>query len=950
MRTTTAAQLAALDAEDRSTWLRVLVDRGSSDWVDLSAFEGVNWVKSATYQGGEDTNTITASINLRRRHYDLNISPLVDSSKINVAGTVIRLWADIKIEVAVMPGGIAPSSSDWVEAFNGKITKFSMHDKVVVLSCSDQAAVPIAKFIETQQKRPADPSTSAPVEDIMQEILDAEFGASAVVLYSENGTVATPFDPADSPGWQIKEYIQSKRTVFEALRILAEQIGWSIRYRWNDDADAFVLTFFDPGREERARGTLTLTGQPTAGQTFVINTTTITAKASGAGADEFNIGSTVAETCTNIAAAVTAGTESGNIIGWGVDQTAVFQWQTPGTAGNAIVFTEAMSNTTADGGGTLGGTIAGRDLTPDRSFGPGQYKFAYGVGQDLTMVRNKVAITYGRTQDDRTTVLLQDAASQSAYGVRFMQIALDGASQIDTESEARRMGDGFLDDLKEPAANHTVTVNYFWPVEVGDYYTMQANGELFDTDQNVAVRSWRHVLSEKKMATTFTCSGKVSGGRKRWFKYEAQKAAPGVDQYTDDAPETPTATAGVGLIIYEYDDPRGMSPPINDWALTKVYASESSGFTPSDSTLRYTGRSTRVEIGGLTPGETYYVKAQFLDSSGNVSATSTQVSEATQKVGAYHLNEDSTIVNMIPNGQFGHATIGTASEPPDRWTADGWGVDITEETSTIETSTRALRFSEDGTGPLQLTTDYIPVSAETLYKIAIRMQTASGLSNLRLDGLYFDKNKAFVSSFSTSLVAVTSVGVWGTFEHFHIYGDGSGSTTAFMRWILKTNSANVGDVILDAATMLEAKQTFSSYRSTTVSLAAVSWTPIAHDTEVYDYGGVTLGGTVYGFNPANGRYTCLQPGKYCFSWNFGVSAVPSGAQIGSAIYLNGAGYKYGNYPQNNGAASNLYTNGTAEVEMVKGDYVDVRGFNSHSSSVTTFSGSAGMFFIGSRSE
>ncbi len=134
---------------------------------------------------------------------------------------------------------------------------------------------------------------------------------------------------------------------------------------WHDDDD-FTFSSERGGYSfelaaQFAQGTLTFGGGlPTAEDTFVINATTITAKTSGAVGDEFNIGVDEAATIVNFVAAVNAGTESANVKAWdGAGDTVVFEWLTAGTAGNAIVFTTALANTTIDGGGTLGGTHAG---------------------------------------------------------------------------------------------------------------------------------------------------------------------------------------------------------------------------------------------------------------------------------------------------------------------------------------------------------------------------------------------------------------------------------------------------------------------------------------------------------------------------------------------------------------------------------------------------------------
>lgn len=113
----------------------------------------------------------------------------------------------------------------------------------------------------------------------------------------------------------------------------------------------------------KAQGTMTLTGLPTADDTFVLGTTTLTAKANGAGSvDHFTIGAGAAACIVNLVA--TLG-ECTGFAAWtavdGAGDTMVITAAEAGAAGDAIVFTESLDNTTIDGGGTLGGTRAGHD-------------------------------------------------------------------------------------------------------------------------------------------------------------------------------------------------------------------------------------------------------------------------------------------------------------------------------------------------------------------------------------------------------------------------------------------------------------------------------------------------------------------------------------------------------------------------------------------------------------
>jgi hypothetical protein len=72
--------------------------------------------------------------------------------------------------------------------------------------------------------------------------------ANKFLLYSEDGAAATPFDVADTPNWSILKYNQRKIHVLEALRTLAIQIGWDVRYHWQTTTASFELMFFQPDR------------------------------------------------------------------------------------------------------------------------------------------------------------------------------------------------------------------------------------------------------------------------------------------------------------------------------------------------------------------------------------------------------------------------------------------------------------------------------------------------------------------------------------------------------------------------------------------------------------------------------------------------------------------------------------------------------------------------------
>lgn len=113
-----------------------------------------------------------------------------------------------------------------------------------------------------------------------------------------------------------------------------------------------------------AVGTLTFTGLPTAGETFVVGTRTYTFVSAGASVDgQVNIGADATATASNASGAINgthaANTENPDASASATDGVVAVSASSAGPDGNGIVFTEALSNATMDGGGVLGGSQAG---------------------------------------------------------------------------------------------------------------------------------------------------------------------------------------------------------------------------------------------------------------------------------------------------------------------------------------------------------------------------------------------------------------------------------------------------------------------------------------------------------------------------------------------------------------------------------------------------------------
>jgi hypothetical protein len=146
-----------------------------------------------------------------------------------------------------------------------------------------------------------------------------------------------------------------------------------------------------------AQGTLTITDQVSADESFVIGSTTYTFKAVADEAGEIAIGVDEATTKLNIVAAIN-GTDLINSAHPDVSAAdfvgddCVITALVGGTAGDSIVFTEDITNGSVDGAGTLGTTQAGADCTAANADGAligadegTTYSLSQGTGTSVTV-------------------------------------------------------------------------------------------------------------------------------------------------------------------------------------------------------------------------------------------------------------------------------------------------------------------------------------------------------------------------------------------------------------------------------------------------------------------------------------------------------------------------------------------------------------------------------------
>lgn len=155
---------------------------------------------------------------------DLSYSPLLDLNRI------------VTVEVATTAIGATVVAGDYKLLFKGTIDVVNFEHDPVVAVCRDLGAPLVDRWIEAETFFGSGGAGTA-IQTVMQNIIDNVFG----------GGVYTLFVPV-SPGANVVTYKQQRMSVMDALQDLVQQIGWDVRFKWDDGTSTFRLTLSEPPR------------------------------------------------------------------------------------------------------------------------------------------------------------------------------------------------------------------------------------------------------------------------------------------------------------------------------------------------------------------------------------------------------------------------------------------------------------------------------------------------------------------------------------------------------------------------------------------------------------------------------------------------------------------------------------------------------------------------------
>lgn len=172
--------------------------------------------------------------------------------------------------------------------------------------------------------------------------------------------------------------------------------------------------------------------------------------------------------------------------------------------------------------------------TPDWTLPPSEYLTVEELKFGDRNVRNVIGIWFfdAAAGNARTYRFVKDDASIAIYGRRYMQIAEQFSSNINTETEALKMINAALSDLSTPFVDHTITTLDLWFAQLGDLVALPANDVHYNDDQAFALVSIRRTWAEGVGRVSFRTRGKPGGAYSDWIR----KAGMGPDPNLGPSP------------------------------------------------------------------------------------------------------------------------------------------------------------------------------------------------------------------------------------------------------------------------------------------------------------------------------------------------------------------------------------------------------------------------------
>ena len=455
---------------ETSIYRKSEVQDGGGTYRDLTSLRGVDFLKSASLQDDVDKKIATSTIRCLRdkqgmhlgRYNDnvLNKTPFAGdprSAGYSVGGELLALTRSIRTYVDRRALDTEQLDDDglphWNIQFDGVIddVDWGGDSNELSIAARDFGARLLDVFIPITTTRGSAGGT--PLETELQQLItDAKGDAPAPAYLTQWGlpAVAT-YDllTVNSPLWNIRQWAQQPMALLQALNVLAEQIGWTVRVSFDQGLNGFRVQLYEPGRRQTWPA-VRLTGD----EILKVN--------------DLKVG--LADIRNEV-------------------------WVTFSPApGSSLVIPTIPSGT---GTATPGSVY----------FGPAGTYAAASTSQGEEPNR----VTY-RVRSDQLNPTEQGFDSITRNGVRRMIVGEASTSNINTLAEAQRLAVAMLRDLHEPMMSKGIRTFDMPEAELGDVILCRADGVRFTSDQQLAVVGLSSDGAKDGAFSMLNLRGRPSGG------------------------------------------------------------------------------------------------------------------------------------------------------------------------------------------------------------------------------------------------------------------------------------------------------------------------------------------------------------------------------------------------------------------------------------------------------
>lgn len=624
-----AIEKAIAAAMGQTTALLVEVEDSGDVWRDLTDLAGRDFVNGAEITTTSDDQISNATVRVQRAIFFDSLAPLAQGPRIEALATLplLRPGARIRISSQMLPLGAEPGTA-WVRLFEGYIERVSAPAEEITLTCRDKASLLQGRWIESERVYGVwAPSRAIAVGTVVLPTRDAP-NVSAASRYMIC-TVAGTTHASTEPTWPAKG---AGTTVTDGTVTWQEQATYL-----GTPAEVLLQSLLD---DNLGAGEVTLYC-PVSPAWYI---------------RDYN------QKKQSLWDALRTITDQ---IGWDLR----YVWNSDTSAFELTFFEVDRS---------AGGIY---------ELGPDKYREITTCDQDLESVRNVVVVKYydratldAQGNPTPATVTRNDSASEVAYGRRWMEVAEDSTSQIDTSTEANVLAAAILSDLKDPYVTLTTQVEHLSFLNLHDVVTVLRDGLHLGGDPDLAIIGIRHTFGpdlDSGGMTEFTFYGRPITGRSKWHGLIAQPGS--APQNRLKGPRSPYGVSANGTIAGGRVVFTPPTDPRERWESSDLHISTSPGFTPSAANRYATSKTGVFDIGGLDPLDAQYAQVIHRDRQGNTSAPSAEVSftpKAAHTTAAirYFVTSDSSYANDTAI-TFGTKDIDDASAwVTDTFTAplDGW--------------------------------------------------------------------------------------------------------------------------------------------------------------------------------------------------------------------------------------------------------------------------------------